>query len=98
AVAPFDAAQARAHQEAWAKHLGTAVETVNSVGAKLVLIPPGEFLMGSSEEQIATAVKEAVELKVEPIERRRIQTAESPQHRVRLTKPLLVSATEVTVG
>jgi formylglycine-generating enzyme required for sulfatase activity len=47
AVAPFDAAAAKAHQEAWAKHLGVPVEVTNSIGMKLVLIPPGEFMMGS---------------------------------------------------
>ena len=35
AIAPFDAAQARAHQEAWAKHLGMPVESTNSIGMKL---------------------------------------------------------------
>ncbi len=34
AVAPFDATQAKAHQAAWAKHLGIEVETTNSVRAK----------------------------------------------------------------
>ncbi len=49
AVAPFDAAAAKAHQEAWAKHLGVEVETVNSIGIKLAFIPAGEFLMGSPD-------------------------------------------------
>ncbi len=31
------------HQEAWAKHLGVPVEQTNSIGMKLVLIPPGLF-------------------------------------------------------
>jgi formylglycine-generating enzyme required for sulfatase activity len=47
AVAPFDAAAAKAHQEAWAKHLGVPVEVTNSIGMKLRLIPPGEFMTGS---------------------------------------------------
>jgi len=47
ATAPFDAMQAAAHQEAWAKHLGTKVEIENSLGMKLRLLPPGEFKMGS---------------------------------------------------
>ena len=34
------------HQEAWAKYLGVPVEITNSIGMKLVLIPPGEFVMG----------------------------------------------------
>ena len=52
AIAPFDAAQARAHQEAWAKHLGMPVELTNSIGMKFVLIPPGKFTMGSSQKEI----------------------------------------------
>ncbi len=47
AIAPFDAEQANQHQDVWAKHLGVPVEITNSTGGKLVLIPPGEFLMGS---------------------------------------------------
>ncbi len=48
ANAPFDAETARKHQEAWAMHLGTQVEIENSIGMKLTLIPPGEFLMGAA--------------------------------------------------
>ncbi len=51
AVSPFDAQEARAHQHAWAKRLGVPVETTNSIGMKLVLIPPGEFLMGSPDSE-----------------------------------------------
>ena len=49
AVAPFDAAAAQGHQEAWAKHLGVEVEFENSIGIKLRLIPAGEFLMGAPD-------------------------------------------------
>ena len=45
--APFDTAHAKAHQIAWAQHLGTEVETTNGIGMKLRLIPAGEFMMGS---------------------------------------------------
>ncbi|NQV28627.1 MAG: SUMF1/EgtB/PvdO family nonheme iron enzyme, partial [Rhodopirellula sp.] len=48
-IAPFDEAQAKAHQEAWANHIGTQVETVNSVGMRLVVIPPGKFRMGEGD-------------------------------------------------
>ena len=51
AVEPFDAATAKGHQEAWAKHLGVPVEMTNSIGMKMVLIPPGEFVMGSPENE-----------------------------------------------
>jgi WD40 repeat protein/formylglycine-generating enzyme required for sulfatase activity len=45
AVAPFDAEQAKQHQQAWANYLGAPVEIGNSIGMKLRLIPPGQFLM-----------------------------------------------------
>ena len=51
AVAPFDNGQATALQNAWADHLGTAVQITNSIGTTLNLIPPGEFTMGSPERQ-----------------------------------------------
>jgi formylglycine-generating enzyme len=51
AVAPFDAAAARAYQEAWADRLGRPVDLTNSVGIPLRLIPPGEFLMGSPDSE-----------------------------------------------
>lgn len=47
AVAPFDPEQAKSRQAAWSRHLGQPVEVTNSIGMKLILIPPGEFMMGS---------------------------------------------------
>jgi formylglycine-generating enzyme required for sulfatase activity len=58
AIAPFDAAQAKQHQEAWAKHLGVPVETTNSLGMKLALIPPGEFEMGSPDSDAKAIASE----------------------------------------
>jgi formylglycine-generating enzyme required for sulfatase activity len=49
AEAPFDAARARGHQEAWAGHLGVGVDVTNSVGMRLTLIPPGTFSMGAED-------------------------------------------------
>lgn len=96
AVAPFDAMAARAHQTAWADHLGTTVETTNATGVKLVLIPPGEFLMGSTPAQIREALAKATEFRI-GADRQHIPN-EGPQHRVVLTKPFRLSATEITVG
>jgi formylglycine-generating enzyme required for sulfatase activity len=47
AIAPFDAPQAKSHQQAFAAYLGVTVESSNSIGMKFALIPPGEFVMGS---------------------------------------------------
>jgi len=57
AIAPFDAEKAKQHQEAWAKYLGVPVEYTNSIGMKFRLIPPGEFLMGSTEKEIEEALR-----------------------------------------
>ena len=97
AKAPFNAEQAKAHQEEWAKHLGTEVETTNSIGMKFRVIPPGEFLMGSSEEEIVKLLEEAEEQKLFESYTARIPT-ESPQHRVALSKPFGMSIYEVTRG
>ncbi len=51
ATAPFDGDQARAYQEAWARHLGLEVEVTDSMGMKFRLIPPGEFTMGSLADE-----------------------------------------------
>jgi len=53
AEAPFDAAQALAHQQAWARHLGSEIEISNSIGMRFRLIPPGEFMMGSFDHEPA---------------------------------------------
>lgn len=63
-TAPFDAEHAKAAQEAWAKSLGksSSVEK-NSIGMDLVLIPPGQFTMGSPpEEKNRTVYENQVEV------------------------------------
>jgi formylglycine-generating enzyme required for sulfatase activity len=64
---------------------------------KLVLIPPGEFEMGSTQEEVAQLVIEAKQnnyaewyAPVVPMQ--------APRHRVRLTKPFYLGACEVTAG
>jgi formylglycine-generating enzyme required for sulfatase activity len=89
AVAPFDEKQARAHQQAWADHLGLPVEYTNSIGMKFRLVPLGEFLMGSTPEEIEAALKVADSRWQEHIQ------SEGPQHKVILTKPIDVGRTEV---
>ncbi len=51
-TAPFDSNTARDSQRAWATFLGKPdfVET-NSIGMKMVLVPPGEFMMGSPSNE-----------------------------------------------
>jgi len=48
ATTPFNAEQAKALQDAWAKHMGLPRKAINSIGMSFVVIPPGEFTMGSA--------------------------------------------------
>jgi formylglycine-generating enzyme required for sulfatase activity len=45
--APFSEAEAKAKQQEWAKALNRSVVETNSLGMQLLLIPPGEFMMGT---------------------------------------------------
>ena len=46
---PFDKAEAKRAQDEWSHYLKTPVELTNSIGMKLVLVPPGEYYMGPFE-------------------------------------------------
>jgi formylglycine-generating enzyme required for sulfatase activity/serine/threonine protein kinase len=95
AIAPFDEKQAREHQEAWAKYLQLPLEMANSVGMQFILIPPGEFEMGSTPEEIAAMIKADVNYKFAESRQRLIRST-GPKHRVRITRPLYMSRYEVT--
>ena len=97
AVAPFDEAQAKQHQKAWADHLGVPGEITNSIGMKVVLIPPGEFMMGSSEREIEQSIREARQQTKSSNSIASIST-EAPKHRVKLNKPFYMGKYEVTMG
>jgi formylglycine-generating enzyme required for sulfatase activity/serine/threonine protein kinase len=92
AIAPFDADQAKTHQEAWAKYLGVPVEYINSIGMKFRLIPPGEFLMGSTPQEVEATLAEVGD---EEFWKKHIRS-QAPQHPVLLTQPLYLGMHEVT--
>ncbi|HEX4128416.1 MAG TPA: SUMF1/EgtB/PvdO family nonheme iron enzyme [Pirellulales bacterium] len=94
AAAPFNEKQARAHQEAWASYLGVPVETTNAIGMKMVLIPPGDFLMGSPEAQIDDLVRYEKRAGFHPA---KDFANELPQHRVTITRPFYMSVAETAV-
>ncbi len=86
--------------------------TTNSIGMRLVLIPAGEFLMGSGESDqemsayfnrayppkspTADSNDQDSQTRAEII--RKFASAEKPQHRVRITRPFYLGQYEVTVA
>jgi len=51
AISPSSPEEVRAHQQAWAKHLGLPVQVISPLGMKLSLIPPGQFVMGGPQKE-----------------------------------------------
>lgn len=92
AIAPFNSEQAEQHQKAWAKFLGVKVEYTNSLGMKFRLIPPGEFLRGSTPKEIEEALKSVPDHKLW----QEYVRSESPPHQVILTQPVYLGIHEVT--
>ena len=92
AIAPFNAEQAKRYQEEWAAHLKVPVEYTNSLGMKFRLIPPGEFLMGSTPEEI----EEALPFAIENMLWKELAESEAPRHKVILTQPIYLGVHEVT--
>ena len=89
-IAPFNAETATKARQEWSNFLALPVKATNSIGMNTRLIPPGEFLMGSTLEQIAQ------ESSIEPIWEKEAKRTELPQHRVRITQPFYLGEYEVT--
>jgi WD40 repeat protein/formylglycine-generating enzyme required for sulfatase activity len=104
AIARFNSPQAKQHQQAWATHLGTTVEKEIMLGKdklgkdvtlKMVLIPPGEFMMGTSDEVIQSLLQKAMGTNDEEWYRTHLPR-EKPQHKVILTHAVYMSKYELT--
>lgn len=90
---PVTAAVAQQTQREWAKYLGMETSQQNSIGMTLVLIPPGEFIMGTTEaefETLATHIPNADE--------HALVRNEMPSQRVRLERPFWIGQSEVTIA
>ncbi len=97
AMAPFSAEQAAAHQTNWAKHLGVPVEFTNRLGMKFRLIPPGEFRMGSTPEELAELAKDLEQIGASAFDKFSASSS-APRHLVRLTQPYYIGQYEVTAA
>jgi sulfatase modifying factor 1 len=91
-TAPFDEATAKTAQRWWADGLKLPVDPTNTIGMKLVVIPAGDFFMGSTPLQIHQVRQD------DPSFRKDWDRAEQPQHHVQISRPFLLGAYEVTRG
>ena len=80
--------KASEQQQQWSEEAGMPVEITNSIGMKLRLIPPGEFLMGEPEDGEHRPYFEFPH-HVQPLPFEYL-------HRVRITKPFYLGTYEVT--
>ena len=69
-----------------------SVEITNSIGMKFILIPPGEFDMGSPKELIEEELKTADDDKFY----KEHLSGEGPKHHVRITRPFYLGMYLVT--
>ncbi len=78
----------------WPTEMMSAAEPdviTNTIGMKLVEIPPGEFMMGAEEDRADT-------LNAFPYCDPKWLDGELPRHKVRITKPFYMGQYEVTLG
>ena len=93
AVAPSDAAQGKKPPQESANQPSMPAVAINCIGMKLVLIPPGEFEMGSTREESARAWQQR---KNSPQLKQRELADCEPQHHVKITRAFYLGMYPVT--
>jgi serine/threonine protein kinase/formylglycine-generating enzyme required for sulfatase activity len=91
AVAPFDAPAAKKYQNAWAGYLKVKANHLNTINMSFMLIPPGQFTMGLTKEQLDQLIK----MHPDAAQHGRYRVS-TPDHLVTLTKPIFMGTVEVT--
>ncbi len=95
AIAPFDAATAHALQQAWANQLKLPSFWTNSIGMSFMLIPPGDFDMGSSDVDAAASYERVKE--TDPEKWAPLAQSERYRRRVTITEPFYLGMYEVSL-
>jgi len=94
AIAPFDRVTAARLQQEWADYLDLEVVLTDPrIGIEFVLIPPGQFEMGTPPEVLAE-LREPTD----NAERFAVLDSESPVRDISITRPFYLSKTEITMA
>ena len=91
AIVPFNAKTAAKLQEQWAKYYKVPPRFRNQVGMEFVLIPPGEFQGGFTDEELDQLASESKGLL-----KREDLGEQFPTHKVIIPRPYYIGVTEVT--
>ena len=91
-VADYPLADPSGYQQRWARHLGHPVTVTDETGIAFVFVPPGRFLMGTPDDELA-ALRDG-----EPKEDLKTRIDAERSHRVEIAKPFYLGATEMTIG
>ncbi|QDT07017.1 Serine/threonine-protein kinase PknB [Rubripirellula lacrimiformis] len=88
AMAPFNTDAAVQHQQRWAEYFDVPVDFTDPRGIEFRLIPPGQFAMGSPQQEIEMASRNSSHTEVVVID--------APVRQVALTRPFYLAVTEMT--
>ncbi|QDT92515.1 SUMF1/EgtB/PvdO family nonheme iron enzyme [Gimesia algae] len=91
-IAPFNKLEVKNIRQEWSDYLKHDSTVTNSIGMNLILIPPGEFTMGSSysPQELQKILLLGPTFPVSVLE------DEFPPHQVQITKPFYMGSYEVT--
>jgi|GEM_PF-809418 len=95
---PFSPSRAHRLQNEWAEHLNVPAKWTSSIGLQFSLIPPGEFQMGTSQEDVDAMLGRYGKSEWFYARLQELTAYEVPRHRVQISKPYYIATTEVTVG
>jgi formylglycine-generating enzyme required for sulfatase activity/serine/threonine protein kinase len=98
-VAPFNEEQIAAARKAWTDYAHLDEQSTILGGLTMILVPPGEFMMGSTPEQVSQLTRfDPTRSKYNFKNKKESPSREVPQHRVRITRPFYLATQEVTRG
>ena len=81
-------------QGAWSRRMERPTIQANSIGMTMLVIPPGEFDMGSTPEEQAGVPAGGGAAASIP----HLLSAEGPRHHVKISRPFAMGQSEVTIG